>query len=154
MNHLTYGASRPRDPQDNKPDDESAFVTGEQDSPLILVVEDDRDTAEMLCVLLEEEGYGVVLSSNAHSVLAHLKGDGARPRLTPDAMLLDLTMPDFDPVEMVRQLKPGEQPPIIILSARTEEAVRSIADNIGAAGFVRKPFTIDELLSSIRQVLK
>ena len=127
----------------------------------ILIVEDHVETAEMLTAILEDEGYTVRWVDRASEALelfphpgknGHDREHQDRP---PDLILLDLTMPDCDPLEVVQHLSetPEDRPPVIVVSAKPTEAVEEAARTIGAAGIVFKPFPLDVLLQSIDAAL-
>lgn len=122
----------------------------------ILLVEDHEDSAEMMTIFLESEGYSVRWVSNAVDALHVFSvsaADQDEPR--PDVILLDLTLPDLDGLEVGRRLKQTvpDAPPIIIMSAKSAQAVESAAHSIEAAGYVRKPFATDRLMASIEHAL-
>jgi len=120
----------------------------------ILLVEDHEDSAEMITIFLEAEGYSVRWVSNATDALT-VFAPGASDAPRPDLVLLDLTLPDLDGLELGRRLKQTvpDLPPIIVMSAKSAQAVESAADSIQAAGFVRKPFATEKLVGSIQAVL-
>jgi DNA-binding response OmpR family regulator len=120
----------------------------------ILLVEDHEDSAEMITIFLEAEGYSVRWVSNATDALTVFE-PGATDARRPDLVLLDLTLPDLDGLELGRRLRQSvpAMPPIIVMSAKSAQAVESAAESIQAAGFVRKPFATEKLLSSIHAVL-
>jgi DNA-binding response OmpR family regulator len=119
----------------------------------ILIVEDHAATAEMVMIVLEDAGYHTTWVSTARAVLSlfeDLPSTGSHA-LCPDLILLDLTLPDMDPVEMVRQIIDihGSRPPVIVVSAKNIEAVQAAANAIGALAIVHKPFPLDTLLDNI-----
>jgi DNA-binding response OmpR family regulator len=73
----------------------------------------------------------------------------------PDLVLLDLTLPDMDPVQMISQARQAgaATPPIIVVSARASGFISEAAREIGAASVLHKPFLISALLGNIEQVL-
>ncbi|GAC1351968.1 MAG: hypothetical protein NVSMB1_10160 [Polyangiales bacterium] len=122
------------------------------DAPsLVLVVDDDRDTGEMLITLLEDKGYAVEWCATATDAIARLRVPHASKR-PPDLVLLDLMLPDMDGVEVVRQLNTEGDltPSFIVLSAKPAAAVASAARAIGAAAGVRKPFDVAKLLQAVK----
>jgi DNA-binding response OmpR family regulator len=134
----------------------------------IMVVEDDQAIGEMLVMLLETEGYQVTWADEAGRALQMFSpsptpsSDGAQPPLTktiqpagPHMLLLDLQMPDMDGVVLVDRIAEMCQqvPPVIVLSAKHPSVVEAAATAIGAAKILPKPFSIDELLESIEQIL-
>jgi two-component system phosphate regulon response regulator PhoB len=124
----------------------------------IFIVEDDAAIAEMLIILLEMEGYEVVLASTALEGLHMLTEAGSidgRGMLAPDLILLDLNLPGMDGAEMVRRASQDGciLPPLIILSAKPTAIIASVASSIQAAAVVHKPFRIEVLLEHIQRVL-
>jgi two-component system OmpR family response regulator len=122
-------------------------------STQILIVEDQADTAEMLKMILEDEGYAVREASSANIAFGMLKGPSRTAQQSPDLVLLDLMMPGMDPLEMVRKVGRQDMPPVIVLSAKPEALVAEAARSIDAAAVVHKPFGIEDLLETVRRVL-
>lgn len=119
---------------------------------IVLLVEDHADTAEMLSLILETEGYRVQCAATASEALQILSG--AVPARF-DLVLLDLTLPDMNGDDMIRTLKKSraQLPPVLIMSAKPAASLEDAARAIGAAGIVRKPFDIQVLLESIQSEL-
>src|ERR1700694_4219132 len=114
---------------------------------MILVVEDDHDTARSLCKALESAGYRVTIAetgSEARSIIEHVR---------PDLIMLDLMLPDTDGLVLTTTLKALTNAPIIICSARQEQVDRVLGLKLGADDFVAKPFDLDELEARIEAVL-
>ena len=118
----------------------------------VLVVEDHADSAEMLSLILETEGYRVQTVATASAALDVLSGATASPI---GVVLLDLTLPDMNGDELIRRLKQaGRQiPPVLIMSAKPAGSLDEAARAIGAAGIIKKPFDIQVLLEIIRTQL-
>ena len=119
--------------------------------PAILVAEDDSVTRRLITFKLQREGYAVVAFANGEELFAHA---AAHP---PAIIILDLMMPIQDGFSTLRQLK--ERPaltavPIIVLSGKNgeEDIVRCL--NAGAADYMVKPFSPDELVVRVRKLLK
>jgi CheY-like chemotaxis protein len=111
----------------------------------ILVVDDDPDILDALSEILEVEGYQVQRARNGREALQRMN-EGAS---VPDLILLDLMMPVMDGWEFARTLRPGARPPIVVLSA--DRNVSAKAQEIGAIGWLAKPFELGELLSLVRR---
>lgn len=115
----------------------------------ILVVEDDKPLRTTLAVTLKAEGYSIV---EAGSVTA------ARQRLAEgpaDLVVLDLGLPDENGMNLLSNMrKAGDLTPIIVLTARDEEASKVLALDLGADDYVTKPFGVAELLARIRSALR
>jgi DNA-binding response OmpR family regulator len=118
----------------------------------ILVIEDHADTAEMLSLILESEGYCVQTAATADAALKVLSS-AASSQI--DVVLLDLTLPDMNGDDVIWRLKQGrtQVPPILIMSAKPAGSLDNAARSIGAAGIIRKPFDIQVLLESIQSEL-
>src|SRR5580704_3132379 len=120
-------------------------------APRILVVEDEIDVALLIAYNLEAEGY--VVESVA-------RGDEAELRLAesaPDLVILDWMLPGLSGIEICRRLRAREATrtlPIIMVSARREEAERVRGLAIGADDYVVKPFSVPELMARVRALLR
>jgi DNA-binding response OmpR family regulator len=116
--------------------------------PLILVVEDDPALLSTLRGVLGSGGYRVWAAesgSEARATLEHLE---------PDLILLDLMLPDTDGLILAATLKTLRSTPIIIMSARNQQADRVLGLKLGADDFVSKPFELDELMARVEAVLR
>ena len=111
----------------------------------ILLVEDDDGIALPLVKGLEREGYEVDRVATGGGALAH---EGA------DLVLLDLRLPDLDGFEVCRRLRAASTVPIIVVSARGEEADRVIGLELGADDYLVKPFGLRELVARVRAVTR
>jgi DNA-binding response OmpR family regulator len=117
--------------------------------PRILVVEDTLDIAEGLQRSLEYDGYEVSLATKAAHALAVATSD------RPELIVLDLGLPDKDGYHVLQQLRDrGVQTPVLILSARREEADKLQGFRLGADDYVTKPFSILELMARISALLR
>src|SRR5690606_17159030 len=106
----------------------------------ILVVEDEPQYRFLIQLNLEASGYSVELAENARVGLARVT-DAA-----PDLVLLDVMLPDFDGIELCRQIRRFSTVPIVMLTARAEQKDIVSGLNAGADDYVTKPFGVDELL--------
>ena len=121
------------------------------DRPSILVVEDERDTADMLKAYFEAQGYAIQWASFGADAL-RLTQD-----VQPDLILLDIRLPDIDGYEVCRQLRSQrrtENVPIIFLTERRERIDRLSGLELGAVDYITKPFDIQELRLRVRNALK
>ena len=114
----------------------------------ILLVEDEESITTPLAEALERDGF--------RAEVAHTVADGlARGRaIRPDLVLLDLMLPDGSGLDVCRELRASSNVPIIILSARGEEADRVVGLELGADDYVVKPFSAREVIARIRAVLR
>jgi two-component system KDP operon response regulator KdpE len=114
----------------------------------VLVVEDDPDIRALLQSSLTVEGFAVktaVSLSEAKALVAHD---------TPDLLVLDLGLPDGDGATLVRQLRAHSALPIVVVSARHQEAQKVEVLDAGADDYLAKPFGVAELLARIRVALR
>jgi DNA-binding response OmpR family regulator len=119
--------------------------------PTILVVEDEKNIARVIAYNLEREGHRVNLAKDGEEAL-----DKARRQL-PDLILLDLMLPKVDGLEVCRQLRADSRTalvPIIMLTAKTQEADRVIGLELGADDYIPKPFSPRELVARVKAVLR
>jgi two-component system, OmpR family, KDP operon response regulator KdpE len=114
----------------------------------VLVVDDERGLRRALDINLRAHGYDVVLAEDGRSALV------AASREPPDAIVLDLGLPDIDGVEVIEGLRGWTAAPILVLSARANERDKVVALDAGADDYVTKPFGMDELLARLRASLR
>ena len=114
----------------------------------ILVVDDEPQIIRFLKPALGAAGYEVVTAANAAEAIR------LSATQSPDALLLDLGLPDKDGKEVIREVRAFSQVPIIVLSARDRETEKISALDLGADDYVNKPFGIGELLARIRAVTR
>jgi two-component system, OmpR family, KDP operon response regulator KdpE len=114
----------------------------------VLIVEDERGLRKALGINLRARDYEVALAEDGRSALT------AASREPPDAVVLDLGLPDIDGVEVIEGLRGWTRAPIIVLSARTGEPDKVVALDAGADDYVTKPFGMDELLARLRAALR
>ena len=123
-------------------------MTGQREGALILVIEDDGATREVLARELSGAGYRVVEAEDARTGLERF---AAR---RPDLVLLDLGLPDRDGSEVIRAIRREASTPIVILSGRFEEREKVEALERGADDYVTKPFGVAELRARLRVALR
>ncbi len=111
----------------------------------ILVVDDEAGIIKVLSIKLRVSGYDVVAALDGQQAL-----DTARSE-SPDLMLLDIIMPNKDGFEVLRELRQYSRVPVIVFSARPENAPRALA--MGASCFMSKPFDVNELVKKVRSLL-
>jgi two-component system, OmpR family, KDP operon response regulator KdpE len=117
-------------------------------APLVLLIEDEAQMRRFLRTALESNDYRLVEAGTAREGLAHA---AAR---NPDVILLDLGLPDRDGLEVARELREWSGTPIIVISARGQEADKVKALDLGADDYLTKPFGVEELLARIRVSLR
>ena len=113
-----------------------------------MVIEDDEAISALVGGYLEQAGFDVIRESTGQGGLV------AAERRQPRFVVLDLGLPDFDGFELCRQLRGSADVPILILTARDEEADRIIGLELGADDYLTKPFSPRELVARIRAVLR
>lgn len=114
----------------------------------ILVVEDEPEIRRFLRSALGAEGYKVVESATAR------RGTIDATTHKPDLAIIDLGLPDFDGIEVIRQIRVWSPMPIIVLSARAQETSKISAFEAGADDYVTKPFGVGELIARVRVALR
>ncbi|MEO7775588.1 MAG: response regulator [Steroidobacteraceae bacterium] len=114
----------------------------------VLVVEDDADIREVLRTLLESAGFRVELAGTAARALIEAQAN------RPDAVLVDLGLPDRDGQRLIRDIREFAPVPILVLSARSAEQEKITALDNGADDYVTKPFNAGELLARLRAALR
>jgi DNA-binding response OmpR family regulator len=120
-------------------------VTGER----ILIVEDERAVARGLEYGLNREGYAVLLAETGRRALELTRSDD------PHLILLDIRLPDISGFDVCRQLRAeGRRLPILMLTARDEEVDKVLGLELGADDYVVKPYSLRELLSRVRSLLR
>src|SRR5438874_5234033 len=117
----------------------------------VLIVEDERDVAELLRYNLGKEGYDVVVAATGAEAVR--QAHEARP----DLVLLDIMVPQLNGWEICRRLKQDTETraiPVIMVTGRVEEGDKVLGFEVGADGYVTKPFSPRELLARIRAVAR
>jgi len=117
-------------------------------SPRVLVVDDEPQIVRGLKIILRSAGYTVEAAQNKAEAMAAL---ASRP---PDALVLDLVLPDGAGVDVCREVRSWSRLPIVVLSAVGAEREKVRALDAGADDYVTKPFGTDELLARLRAVLR
>lgn len=114
----------------------------------VLIIEDEINICNFVKTILETNGYQVVYAPSA--------AEGKTMFLShrPDLLILDLGLPDLDGTEVIKQVREEAGTPIIILSARTNEADKVKALDLGADDYITKPFGTNELLARVRAALR
>lgn len=119
--------------------------------PRILIIEDERDLAELLAFNLQGEGYAVTM---VHDGLDGLKSALSEP---PDLIILDLMLPGMLGSEVCRRLRREAKTaglPVLMLTAKGEEIDRVVGFEVGADDYVVKPFSVRELLLRVKALLR
>lgn len=135
----------PRSPQLASNDNDTAFL------PTIMVVDDSLTVRKVTSRLLEREGCEVLIAKDGVGAINLLREN------MPDVMLVDLEMPHMNGFELIKTVRNNpdtKNMPIIIISSRTADKHRQMADKLGVNGFLGKPYNEEELLTYIKQYVK
>ena len=116
--------------------------------PRVLVVDDEPQILRALQTNLRGAGYEVDTAATAEAALATA---AMRP---PDAVILDLVLPDGSGTEVCRELRTWSSAPVLVLSVVGDEPEKVAALDAGADDYIKKPFGIEELLARLRAVLR
>lgn len=116
--------------------------------PLILVVEDEPTLASAVAARLSAEGFAVAVAEDGQAAL------DAAEASPPDLVVLDLMLPKVDGLEVCRRLQARRPVPVLMLTARGEEADRVIGLGVGADDYLTKPFGMRELVARVRALLR
>ena len=114
----------------------------------ILVCDDDKEIVDAIEIYLIQEGYQVVKAYDGEQALEMLRTKKI------DLMVIDVMMPKLDGIRATFQARKTSSIPIIILSAKTEDADKILGLNVGADDYVTKPYSFRELLARIRAVMR
>lgn len=115
----------------------------------VLILDDDQDILEVTRLVLEMKGYKVETRESCSDVIKLVK------ETSPDIILIDLKIPEFGGKVMISELKKNDKTsriPTLVFSANSE--IQDIAESIGADGFLKKPFDIDNLEKTIESYFK
>jgi two-component system response regulator MtrA len=118
---------------------------------LVLIADDDADILLLVKAVLERSGYEVVAASDGAEALASVR---ARK---PDLAVLDIAMPEVDGLEVLRRLRADpttSELPVVLLSARAQEADVERGFAIGASAYLKKPFSPRELSEHVAELLR
>src|SRR5260370_34704294 len=118
------------------------------DAGRILIVEDEPALLRALQINLRARGYEVTTSVAGQDALVEAA------RRPPDAVLLDLGLPDLDGTEVIRELRGWSAVPVIVLSGRAGSGDKIGALDAGADDYVTKPFSMEELMARLRAALR
>ncbi|WP_314951041.1 response regulator transcription factor [Bradyrhizobium cosmicum] len=114
----------------------------------ILIVDDEAHIREVVRVALKKAGMDVIEARDGKEALARFAAD------RPDLIVLDIGMPEFDGLDVCREVRKGSDVPILFLSARDEEIDRVLGLEIGGDDYVTKPFSPRELVARVNVILR
>jgi DNA-binding response OmpR family regulator len=116
--------------------------------PTILVVDDEEAIAEAVRARLENEGYRVVVAGDGPSALDRFREEH------PALVVLDLMLPGMDGLEVCKEMQKETWTPVLMLTARTDEADKVAGFAVGADDYLTKPFSLRELAVRVRAILR
>ena len=116
--------------------------------PVVVLIEDAPEIRRFLRASLIDRGYRLVEAETGHEGLL------AAETRQPDVIILDLGLPDMEGLDVIRRLREWTAVPILVLSARGQEADKIVALDAGADDYVAKPFGVGELLARLRVLLR
>ena len=114
----------------------------------ILVCDDDREIVEAIEIYLQQEGYHILKAYDGEEALEVLKSNEVH------LLIMDVMMPRLDGIRATLKIREESSIPIIILSAKTEDADKILGLNIGADDYVEKPFNPLELVARVKSQLR
>ena len=114
----------------------------------ILVADDDREIVRTVRAYLEESGYEVTSAHDGKTALDSFHNE------RPDLVVLDIMMPEMNGLDVARALRRESEVPIIMLTARVDEADRLVGLELGADDYITKPFSPREVVARVRAVLR
>jgi two-component system response regulator BaeR len=114
----------------------------------ILIVEDEKKIADLLCDYLKAAGFRTSTQDNGNLVISQVKKD------SPDLILLDIMLPGKDGMELCREIRQVSNIPIIMITARVEEIDRLLGLELGADDYICKPFSPREVVARVKTVFR
>lgn len=115
----------------------------------ILVVDDDKEIAQLLEIYIKNEGYEPISAYNGREALTKLN---TNPDI--DLMILDIMMPEMDGIEVIKEVRKDSQLPILVLSAKTGDMDKIQGLITGADDYVTKPFNPLEIMARVKSLLR
>jgi len=112
----------------------------------VLLVDDEPGILKVISIKLRISGFGVITAHGGQEALNLLKTE------SPDIVLLDVIMPGIDGFEVLQQLRAFSKLPVIVFSARLENAQKAL--KLGANDFLAKPFDVEEMVKKIEKLLE
>ena len=114
----------------------------------ILIIEDERDIAELVASRLQSEGFATEICADGLSGVERCR------EMRPDLVVLDLMLPGLDGIEVCRRIQEGDRTPVVMLTAKDDEADTVIGLGVGADDYLTKPFSPRELVARVHAVLR
>lgn len=114
----------------------------------VLVIDDDKNTCELLRLYLEKEGYNAMISYDGEEAVVKFNA------LKPDIVLLDIMLPTLDGWQVCREIRKKSNVPILMITAKGETFDKVLGLELGADDYIVKPFEIKEVLARIKAVYR
>ena len=114
----------------------------------ILVVEDEKKIAQLICDYLEKAGYRSFSLERGDKVIPHIKQE------MPDLILLDIMLPGMEGMDVCREIRKFSNVPIVMITARVEEIDRLLGLELGADDYICKPFSPREVVARIKAIFR
>ncbi|MCC8192006.1 MAG: response regulator transcription factor [Ruminococcus sp.] len=114
----------------------------------ILVVDDDKNTCELLRLYLEKEGYTVMISYDGEEAVVKVNA------MKPDIVLLDIMLPTLDGWQVCREIRKKSNVPLLMITAKGETFDKVLGLELGADDYITKPFEIKEVIARIKAVCR
>ena len=117
-------------------------------NPVVLVIEDDAPVRNLIITTLKTHEYRFLSAVNGAEAIMMASSHN------PDVVFLDLGLPDMDGTDVIRQIRSWSNMPIIVISARSDDADKIEALDAGADDYLTKPFSVEELLARLRVTIR
>ncbi len=117
-------------------------------SPVVLVVEDDTPVRNLIVTTLKTHDYRYLTAVNGADAVMMASSHN------PDVLFLDLGLPDIEGIDVIRQIRSWSNMPIIVISARSDDADKIEALDAGADDYLTKPFSVEELFARLRVTIR
>lgn len=116
-------------------------------SKKILIIDDEQEMCELLYSFLVPHNYKVFLTFNGQMGLEYFE------EIKPDVVLLDLTMPDIDGIEVLRIIRKISNTPVLILTAHPENIAEIHLEDLHIEGYIEKPFSLEQILNTLKHIV-
>ena len=117
-------------------------------NPVVLVIEDDAPVRNLIVTTLKTHDYKYLTAKNGTEAILMASSHN------PDVLFLDLGLPDMDGIDVIRQIRGWSNMPVIVISARSDDADKIEALDAGADDYLTKPFSVEELLARLRVIIR
>lgn len=117
-------------------------------SGTILIIEDERDIADLVAARLQSEGFQTEICLDGESGVERCES------LRPDLVILDVMLPKIDGIEVCRRIQQRRRTPVVMLTAKAEETDMLVGLGVGADDYVTKPFSPRELVARVHAILR